>query len=145
MIQKKSRFRAITAQRDLASYQKFMLIYFIKYLSTSAAALRPPAIALTTSDAPVAASPHTKTLSANCGCSGFRNPIANSTISHLITSGLPFSTISGRPPSGLGFQSISCTLTPVSFPSLPRNSSELMFQRRVHPSSWLDVVFNVRG
>ena len=107
----------------------------LRNLSTSMAALRPPAMALTTSEAPVAASPHTKTLSAKAGCSGLRNPIAKSTISHLITSGLPFSTISGRPPSGLGFQSISCTLTPVSLPSLPRNSSELMFHQRVQPSS----------
>ena len=109
--------------------------HLLRYLSTSAAALRPPAIALTTSEAPVAASPQTKTLSANAGCSGLRNPIAKSTISHLITSGLPFSTISGRPPSGFGFQSISCTRTPVSLPSLPRNSSELIFHRRVQPSS----------
>ena len=62
-----------------------------------------------------------------------------------MTSGSPASTIMGRPPSGFGFQSIGCTRTPVSLPSLPRNSSVLIFQRRVQPSSWDDVVFSVRG
>ena len=45
------------------------------------------------------------------------------------------STINGRPPSGFGFQSIGCTFTPVNLPFFPKNSRELMFQRRVQPSS----------
>ena len=116
-----------------------------QYASTFLAASFPLAIARTTSEAPDAASPQTNTFSGYSGCSGLRNPIASNTNSALIISGFPFSTISGRPPSGLGFQSISCTFTPVSLPSSPRNSSVLMFHRRVHPSSWLDVVLNVRG
>lgn len=71
--------------------------------------------------------------------------MASRAMSALITSGLPAGIISGRPPSGLGFHSISCTFTPVSRPSLPRNSRVLTFQRRVQPSSWLEVVFSVRG
>ena len=45
--------------------------------------------------------------------------MARRTSSALIISGLPFSTIMGRPPSGFGFQSISCTFTPVPKPSNP--------------------------
>ena len=51
----------------------------------------------------------------------------------------------GRTPPCDGFHSTCCTSTPVTLPSLPRKRSELMFHRRVHPSSWLDVVFSVRG
>ena len=61
-------------------YQMHMLIYLFRNLSTSAAALRPPAIALTTSEAPVAASPQTKTLSATAACQGLRTPITKRTI-----------------------------------------------------------------
>lgn len=110
-------------------------VYLDRNLSTLAAVSFPLAIALTTSDAPLAASPATNTLSANLGCSGRRKPMARSAISHFITSGLPAGSIMGRPPSGLGFHVISCTRTPVSRPSLPMNSSEFTFQRRVQPSS----------
>ena len=120
--------------------------YFDRNLSIWAAICFPLAIARTTSEAPLAASPATNTLGANLGCSGLRNPIASNTISHLMISGLPTGSISGRPPSGLGFHVISCTRTPVSLPFLsPRNSNELMFHRRVHPFSCDDVVLSVRG
>src|SRR5574344_1430307 len=119
--------------------------HFLRYSSTFFAASLPPAIARTTRDAPEAASPQTNTLPANCGCSGLKKPMARKHISHLITSGSPATTIFGRPPSGFGSQSMGCTRTPVSLPSFPRNSRELMFQRRVQPSSCDEVVFNVRG
>src|SRR5574344_826207 len=102
-------------------------------------------MARTTRDAPLAASPATNTLSANLGCSGLRNPIASRTMSHLMISGLPLLTISGRPPSGFGIHEISATSTPTNLPSWPINCFELMFDRRVQPSSGEEVVFNVRG
>lgn len=109
------------------------------------AVCNPDAMALTTSDAPLAASPQTKTFSGYCNCSGLRKPIASSTRSALMISGLPFSTMIGLPPFGSGAQSISCTLTPVSIPFSPRNSRVLIFHLRMHPSSWLLVVFRMMG
>ena len=50
------------------------IIYFL-------AASRPLAIALTTSDGPLTTSPATNTFGASSGSSGFRNPMASSTMS----------------------------------------------------------------
>ena len=63
----------------------------------SVAAFRPLAMARTTRLAPLAASPATNTLSANWGCSGFRNPIARRTRSASITSTFPVGFMTGRP------------------------------------------------
>ena len=102
-------------------------------------------MARTTSEAPDAASPATKTFGAKSGNCGRRKPMASRTMSAFITSGLPTGSITGRPPPGLGFHAISCTSAPVTLPSRPRKRNVLMHHRRVQPSSWLDVVLSVRG
>ena len=110
------------------------------------AALRPPAMQRTTRLAPVAASPATKTLLANAGCWGLRNPMANSTRSALRVSFFPVGRMTGRPPSGLGTHSTSSTSTPQTRPSfVPMKRLEVRHHRRVHPSSWLELVFKITG
>lgn len=125
-------------------YIPYYMPYF-RYLSTRCAASLPLAMARTTSEAPFCASPQRKTLSGISGCCGLRNPMARKHASHLMNSLSAAGSMMGLPPSGFGFHSMGCTHTPRSLPSLPTNSSVLMFQRRVHPSSWLDVVFSTRG
>ena len=127
--------------------------YLLRKSSTFLAICLPEAIARTTRLAPLAESPHTKTFLGYSGCSGLRKPIASRTSSALMISGLPAGTMMGRAgvpagePAGTaaGFQSISCTFTPVNLPFSPRNPRVLMFQRRVQPSLWLLVVLRVLG
>ena len=116
-----------------------------KYFSISVAAVRPLAMARTTRLAPVAASPAMNTFSANTGCSGLRNPIANKTISASIISFFPVGFIIERSLTGSGNHSTSSTSTPVTLPFFPRNRLEVRLQRRIQPSSWLEVVFSTAG
>ena len=58
---------------------------------------------------------------------------------------LPVGLIVGRPPSVAGIHSTSSTSTPVTLPFLPMNLFEFRHQRRVHPSSWLELVFRTTG
>ena len=100
----------------------------------------------TTSDAPVRASPARNTPSASGVCSGRKKPMASSTRSASMISLRPVGRIVGRPPSAAGCHSTSSTSTPVTLPSgEPRKRLEARHQRRVQPSSWLEVVLNTCG
>ena len=100
---------------------------------------------LTTRLAPVAASPATNAFSGSGGSSGFRNPIAKSTSSVFSSSFRPVGFMTGLPPLGLGAHSISSTSTPQTCPFLPTKRVEDKLHRRVQPSSWLLLVFRIRG
>ena len=100
----------------------------------------------TTSEGPERASPATTTFSGSPGCSGLRKPMASRTRSALSVSFLPVGFICGRPPSAAGSHSTVSTSTPRTLPSfVPRKRREARFQRRSHPSSWLEVVLKTRG
>ena len=71
--------------------------------------------------------------------------MASSTMSVSMISFLPVGRMVGRPPSAAGSHSTSSTSTPQTLPFLPMNRLEANDQRRVHPSSWLEVVFRTTG
>ena len=72
-------------------------------------------------------------------------PIAMKTRSASIISVRPVFHISGRPPFFAGNHSTSSTSTPFSVFFSPMKRTEARFQRRMHPSSWLLLVFSTCG